>query len=200
MQRYGNSQGSSHNIAWLTTPTLQPVQDNCSVRFFYHMHGAGVGNLTLYSQKLGGDVLDMVELWKRSGAGSGGEDLNMWLRAKVDITTDTEARMIWEASVGQTNMGNIAIDDVSFTPACRQDQFQHIYRIFSQCVPGLTLQRLQHQLNPLPTLPRLPQSQAQPQQGKQQLKSLQPVRAPPLQQTQMWLRQTPPTLTLNLPS
>ena len=114
-----SSQGNSQDIAWLTTPTLQPVHTNCSVRFFYHMHGAGVGNLTLYTQVLAGDVMDLVQLWQKSGFGAGGEDINKWVRAKVDITSDTEVRLIWEASVGQTDLGNIAIDDVTFTPDCR---------------------------------------------------------------------------------
>ena len=36
--------------AWLTSPSLYPPdqQSHCSVRFFYHMHGRGVGNLTVY--------------------------------------------------------------------------------------------------------------------------------------------------------
>ena len=115
-----SSQGSSHALAWLTTPSLQAAQaeTNCSVRFYYHMHGAGVGNLTVYSQALGGDVMDLVMLWQRRGSGAGGEDLNMWVRAQVDIVTDSDARLIWEASVGEAAMGNIAIDDVSFTPSC----------------------------------------------------------------------------------
>ena len=114
-----SSLGNTHDIAWLTTPVLIPDHANCSVRFYYHMHGAGVGNLTLYTQILGGDVLDLTQIWQRSGSGAGGVDLNRWVRAKVDIDTDTEAKIIWEASVGDAAMGNIAIDDVSFTPSCR---------------------------------------------------------------------------------
>ena len=39
-------------IAWLVTPYVETVQaqDKCTVRFFYHMHGSGVGKLTLYIQ------------------------------------------------------------------------------------------------------------------------------------------------------
>ena len=39
-------------VAWLTTPIIEQMteSDNCSVRFFYHMHGSGVGKLTLYLQ------------------------------------------------------------------------------------------------------------------------------------------------------
>ena len=114
-----SSQGSPHDIAWLTSPTLLPVETNCTVRFFYHLHGAGVGNLSLYSQELGGDVMDLQQLWLRGGAAAGGLDLNQWQRAQVGLSTVSPARLIWEASVGQSSLGNIAVDDVTFTPACR---------------------------------------------------------------------------------
>ena len=39
-------------VAWIETPMMKPMNasDNCSIRFFYHMHGSGVGRLTLYIQ------------------------------------------------------------------------------------------------------------------------------------------------------
>ena len=39
-------------VAWLTTPFILPAtaSDKCTARFFYHMHGSGVGKLTLYIQ------------------------------------------------------------------------------------------------------------------------------------------------------
>ena len=115
-----SSQGSSEDIAWLTTPSLLPGLTNCTVRFFYHLHGAGVGNLTLSLQLLAGDVMDLQLLWRRGGASEGGIDLNKWQRAQVELSSeDSPTRLVWQASVGQSHLGNIGIDDVTFTPGCR---------------------------------------------------------------------------------
>ena len=47
-----SGQQEAGQVAWLTTPPLAPTtaQDNCTARFFYHMHGRGIGKLTLYIQ------------------------------------------------------------------------------------------------------------------------------------------------------
>ena len=76
---------SRDDRAWLTTPTLLPPGPDCTVRFFYHQHGRGAGNLSLYSQAAAGDALDLDLLWRRSGAAAGGEDLNLWGRAIVQL-------------------------------------------------------------------------------------------------------------------
>ena len=53
-----------------------------------------------------------------NGAAYGGVDLNEWRRVLIDLTTDMEAKLVFEATVGEKDLGNIAIDDVSFTPDC----------------------------------------------------------------------------------
>ena len=39
-------------VAWLVTPYLRPTtaSDDCYTRWFYHMHGRGIGKLTVYIQ------------------------------------------------------------------------------------------------------------------------------------------------------
>ena len=60
----------------------------------------------------------MAELRAQHGPAAGGMDLNEWLRAQVDLTILSESRLVFEATVGEKEAGNIAIDDVSFTPSC----------------------------------------------------------------------------------
>ena len=70
--------------------------------------------------------MDLTQVWQREGAALGGEDLNKWEHADFRIETDQvrdlvgdeQFRLVWEASVGAREDGNIAIDDVTFTPGC----------------------------------------------------------------------------------
>ena len=70
--------------------------------------------------------MDLTQVWQEEGAALGGEDLNKWIRADFrietdqirDLTEDQQFRLVWEASVGGKEDGNIAIDDVTFTPGC----------------------------------------------------------------------------------
>ena len=68
--------------------------------------------------------MDLSQLWQEKGAAEqDGVDLNRWMRASVDIVyeerEDLAFKLVWEATVGNKNLGNIAIDDVTFTPGCR---------------------------------------------------------------------------------
>ena len=70
--------------------------------------------------------MDLTQVWQEEGAALGGEDLNKWIHADFRIETDQvrdlvgdeQFRLVWEASVGAKEDGNIAIDDVTFTPGC----------------------------------------------------------------------------------
>ena len=48
--------------------------------------------------------------------------ISRWVHASASIVTPSRAqashRLVWEATVGAKEMGNIAIDDVTFTPGC----------------------------------------------------------------------------------
>ena len=39
-----------NEVAQIRTPLIHPVSSGCNLRFYYHMHGRGVGNLTVYLQ------------------------------------------------------------------------------------------------------------------------------------------------------
>ena len=69
-------------------------------------------------------MLDLTQVWQKKGAAEeDGIDLNKWERAAVDINIDASAdshyKLVWEASVGSIDLGNIGLDDVTFTPGCK---------------------------------------------------------------------------------
>ena len=45
-------------------------------------------------------------------------DLNLWQRVAAPLLTDEEFRVVWTATVGTAGEGDIALDDISFTPGC----------------------------------------------------------------------------------
>ena len=60
---------------------------------------------------------ELMQLWRASGLE--GVDQNVWLRKLIELTDSEQFRVVIEATVGKKHMGDIAIDDISFTPQCR---------------------------------------------------------------------------------
>jgi len=109
----------SGDKAWLWSPRFTSGQTrDCRIRFFYHIHGLGVGNLTVYIRsKDGGTLIQKV----RFEGSAPNMDINKWKRHEVDLASsvETEFNVIFEATVKVPGQGDIAIDDVSFTPDCK---------------------------------------------------------------------------------
>jgi len=79
------------------------------------MHGQGVGNLTVFARYGDGSL---HQLHQEHGA-QPDMDINAWRRIKVELEgIEAEVQIIIEATVGLPGYGDIAIDDVSFTPEC----------------------------------------------------------------------------------
>lgn len=113
----GSEEHETQAKAYLTTPLMQPtVAGDCTFRMFFHMHGRGVGTLTLYHQSRIGEL---HQLWQAGGPVDH-VDINKWQRLahNLDGFSD-EFRLVLEASVGEKAQSDIAIDDVSLTPGCR---------------------------------------------------------------------------------
>lgn len=79
------------------------------LRFWTHMFGSGIGTLSviLNDKDEGTDT----ELWSLSG-----EAGNTWHQAEVPIASLSNFRIILAGQVGQNQLGNIAIDDISIIP------------------------------------------------------------------------------------
>ncbi|KAJ9580899.1 hypothetical protein L9F63_023923, partial [Diploptera punctata] len=78
------------------------------LRFWTHMYGNGIGTLSI----LLSDTKENKEkvLWSLSG-----EAGNAWYQAELPISSSNPFMIIISGKVGRNNLGDIAIDDLSFT-------------------------------------------------------------------------------------
>ncbi|XP_015761869.1 PREDICTED: MAM and LDL-receptor class A domain-containing protein 1-like isoform X4 [Acropora digitifera] len=96
------------DYAVLSSPEY-PFRGITCVTFYYHMYGATIGNLTVtLTGRLG-------ILFSRSG-----NQGNAWLKAQVNTFGFGSHKVVFNATVGSSFTGDIAIDDVSVKPGfCR---------------------------------------------------------------------------------
>ncbi|XP_030853092.1 MAM and LDL-receptor class A domain-containing protein 1-like [Strongylocentrotus purpuratus] len=90
---------------------IQPTSSGCEIRFYHHMRGSGIGTLNLYTRtKIDGP---MTRLWYSDTAHG-----NYWLYQRVSLTSEDAFQVVFEGVRGSTNLGDIALDDITFTPEC----------------------------------------------------------------------------------
>ncbi|XP_047354869.1 MAM and LDL-receptor class A domain-containing protein 1-like [Vespa velutina] len=80
------------------------------IHFWFHMFGTGIGNLKLYLRHFRDLDAVLQEIWGLSGNAG-----NAWYMSQITIGSLDDYQLIFEASVGNTGMGDIAIDDITFT-------------------------------------------------------------------------------------
>ncbi|XP_033638977.1 MAM and LDL-receptor class A domain-containing protein 1-like [Asterias rubens] len=97
---------SSFNIQADTT-------SNCKIRFYYHMYGIDTGTLNVYIW----DTIygTMQNVWSMSGYQG-----DFYERAEVTLGWDKNFQVLIEATAGDGPYGDIAIDDISFSTACKE--------------------------------------------------------------------------------
>ncbi|XP_012264977.2 MAM and LDL-receptor class A domain-containing protein 1-like [Athalia rosae] len=84
------------------------------MHFWFHMFGSGIGHLKVFVRHFRSLDAHLQEIWGLSGNAG-----NAWFMSEVTISSLDDYQIMFEASVGNTAMGDIAIDDVAFTPgAC----------------------------------------------------------------------------------
>ncbi|XP_058791475.1 MAM and LDL-receptor class A domain-containing protein 1-like isoform X2 [Phymastichus coffea] len=105
--------GDAARLLSVGMPASAPDAPAC-LRFSFHMFGAGVGELRLSLRQARNLEARPRELWRlRGNAG------NSWFDARVTVSSLDDFQLVFEASVGNTGMGDIAIDDLAFSPgAC----------------------------------------------------------------------------------
>ncbi|XP_076802493.1 MAM and LDL-receptor class A domain-containing protein 1-like [Clavelina lepadiformis] len=101
------SAGASGNKAWLISETfdVQSGTERC-VTFWYHMYGNGVGSLNLYVATSQASR-PSTPIW--SVPGSQG---NLWLQQQLKVTATADFWLVFEATIGTTASGDIALDDI----------------------------------------------------------------------------------------
>ena len=103
------------DTARLVSPLMQPTHQtaNCVFRFYYHMYGKHVGSLLLFLTS--NYKPRRVLLFNVTG-----NQGDKWIRGSLHFTLGRgQYRLVIEASVGDGHEGDIAIDDVSFSPECQ---------------------------------------------------------------------------------
>lgn len=79
------------------------------MHFWFHMFGSGIGYLKLYLRHFRSSDNQLQEIWGLSGNAG-----NAWFMSQVTISSLDDFQLVFEASVGNTGMGDIAIDDISY--------------------------------------------------------------------------------------
>lgn len=80
------------------------------LNFWFHMFGSGIGSLRLYLRHFRNLEGQLQVIWELSGNAG-----NSWFASEVTISSLDDYQLIFEASVGITAMGDIALDDIMFT-------------------------------------------------------------------------------------
>ncbi|XP_025084904.1 MAM and LDL-receptor class A domain-containing protein 1-like [Pomacea canaliculata] len=100
--------------AWLVSsnafnPTLGST---CVLRFYYHMFGANIGSLNVYTRlSLLGDLKQILSLTGNYG--------DAWMRKDVTFQETESFQIVIEGVIGNGDQGDIGIDDISMTPVCQ---------------------------------------------------------------------------------
>lgn len=84
----------------------------CVMRFFYHMHGTDINALNIYIEKF--ERGPRMLIWNLTGS-----QPDEWRRGSVSLNSNTPFRILIEGVRGNGYHGDIAIDDISFTPGCQ---------------------------------------------------------------------------------
>ncbi|XP_052230823.1 MAM and LDL-receptor class A domain-containing protein 1-like [Dreissena polymorpha] len=104
---YIETSGNNRRIgekAWLVSDYQDPRTAVC-ISFWYHMYGAGIGSLNVYTKQVSSG--SMVKVWQLSG-----NQGNVWQQANVDISSNNQFTIIFEGVYGGSYLGDIAMDDV----------------------------------------------------------------------------------------
>ncbi|CAH1239110.1 MALRD1 [Branchiostoma lanceolatum] len=83
----------------------------CQFRFFYHMQGRDIGKLRVLLLNESGIMIR--EVWERDGQQGRG-----WLYGSVSLRELDQYQVILEATVGNGDQGDVAVDDLSFATFC----------------------------------------------------------------------------------
>ena len=101
--------------ARLNSPIIKYTSSNCYLRFYYHMKGNHIGNLsvrTRTSYRPGGLSVPLLNITGAQG--------DFWHRAMVKAPDKAnDFQFVIEGVRGNGYQGDIAIDDVSLTPGCQ---------------------------------------------------------------------------------
>ncbi|XP_070566222.1 MAM and LDL-receptor class A domain-containing protein 1-like [Ptychodera flava] len=111
-----SDQNREGDTSRLSSQVFQATTDeSCKIRLFYNMYGNNMGKLHIAIRTSESGPLESV--WSTSG--NKGKD---WIRLEVTLTSNEMFQVVIVGERGPGDRGDVAIDDVSFTPGCKIDQ------------------------------------------------------------------------------
>ena len=90
--------------AWLGSELFDPMTQGC-FEFWYHMLGAGIGQLNIYTNDLDAPLLSSL----LTISGNQGDE---WRLGQVDITNVQTFQILIEGIIGANYTSDVAVDDV----------------------------------------------------------------------------------------
>ncbi|CAL4063834.1 unnamed protein product, partial [Meganyctiphanes norvegica] len=111
---YVEATGQSNKKARLISDWMIDNEHTCEILVYYHMYGQNIGKLSILSQL---EHEAPVKIWDIDGSQG-----NYWQQVRIEayqIPEDKIFKFIVEASVGEDELGDIAIDDIIISPSCR---------------------------------------------------------------------------------
>ncbi|XP_006811189.1 MAM and LDL-receptor class A domain-containing protein 1-like [Saccoglossus kowalevskii] len=100
--------------AQLISPVLQSTTSGlCKMRFYFHMSNRYIGNLNIYTRIYNGETWGQKRVWQKNGYNG-----PFWDKGKIVFDVAVDFQVVIEATTGDGNSANIAIDDVTFTATC----------------------------------------------------------------------------------
>ena len=128
----------------LISTAFSAPQNDCRLRFWYHVNIEQDADLKVVIRENSEQVSSRLSnvLFETHGS-----EVYGWNKADVAVTFTRDYVIVFDATTGYANFGNIAIDDVSFTPDCkplsegttiqpsncREDQFECS---LNECIPS----------------------------------------------------------------
>lgn len=124
------------DTAKLISSSFPPTNSNSPMcmHFWFHMFGSGIGYLKLFLRHFRSSDNQLQEIWSLSGNAG-----NAWFMSQVTISSLDDFQLVFEASVGNTGMGDIAIDDISYGHGACPGKFSNTAYIAQLC------QKIKHQ-------------------------------------------------------
>ncbi|XP_028318573.1 apical endosomal glycoprotein [Gouania willdenowi] len=114
--------GLKEDWASFQSPSLEPTNSShpCKMVMYTHQFGPRSGGLTVL-------VADraIYPVWERGGALG-----DLWVKAEVDIITNTSFQIVIMAAVRNFSYGGVAIDSILLSPECRLSSVNTSLEVF----------------------------------------------------------------------
>lgn len=105
----GSFPQAAGDVARITGPLFSHRSKFCKMRFYVHMSGDGIGTLSVFTISEGQTLLQMNLT---------GDQGNYWQMREVPLSSAQDFQVMFEGKVGRNPMGDICLDDITFSPGC----------------------------------------------------------------------------------